>query len=95
MASSAVVGGVILTLIEGMGIWMDNYFSMPLPGMEGECPKIVGMFSRVGRGLVGRLRAVSVFDNFWDFVRDCHGHEVRLLFYIHRVLLVANNWTRR
>lgn len=37
MASAAVVGGVILALIEGMGIWMNNYFSMPPPGMEGEC----------------------------------------------------------
>ncbi len=36
MASAAVVGGVILALIEGMGIWMNNYFSMPPPGMEGE-----------------------------------------------------------
>lgn len=34
MASAAVVGGVILALIEGMGIWMNNYFSMPPPGME-------------------------------------------------------------
>ncbi|KAL7467202.1 hypothetical protein ACHAXS_007462 [Conticribra weissflogii] len=35
MASAAVVGGVILALIEGMGIWMNNYFSsVPLP--EGE-----------------------------------------------------------
>ena len=37
MASAAVVGGVILALIEGMGIWMNNYFSMPPQGMEGEC----------------------------------------------------------
>jgi len=36
MASAAVVGGIILALIEGMGIWMNNYFSMPPPGMEGE-----------------------------------------------------------
>jgi len=36
MASAAVVGGCILALIEGMGIWMNNYFSMPPPGMEGE-----------------------------------------------------------
>jgi len=35
MASAAVVGGIILSLIEGMGIWMNNYFSMPPPGMEG------------------------------------------------------------
>ena len=35
MASAAVVGGFILALIEGMGIWMNNYFSMPPPGMEG------------------------------------------------------------
>ena len=35
MASAAVVGGMILALIEGMGIWMNNYFSMPPPGMEG------------------------------------------------------------
>lgn len=35
MASAAVVGGIILALIEGMGIWMNNYFSMPPPGMEG------------------------------------------------------------
>ena len=34
MASAAVVGGVILALIEGMGIWMNNYFAMPPPGME-------------------------------------------------------------
>ena len=34
MASAAVVGGIILALIEGMGIWMNNYFSMPPPGME-------------------------------------------------------------
>mmetsp|Transcript_23808 Transcript_23808/g.51453 ORF Transcript_23808/g.51453 Transcript_23808/m.51453 type:complete len:241 (-) Transcript_23808:390-1112(-) len=34
MASAAVVGGCILALIEGMGIWMNNYFSMPPPGME-------------------------------------------------------------
>ena len=27
MASAAVVGGVLLALIEGMGIWMNNYFS--------------------------------------------------------------------
>lgn len=31
MASAAVVGGIILALIEGMGIWMNNYFSMPPP----------------------------------------------------------------
>jgi hypothetical protein len=36
MASAAVVGGIILALIEGMGIWMNNYFSMPPPGMEGK-----------------------------------------------------------
>ena len=36
MASAAVVGGIILALIEGMGIWMNNYFSMPPPGMEEE-----------------------------------------------------------
>ena len=41
MASAAVVGGVILALIEGMGIWMNNYFSMPPPGMEG---KLLGLF---------------------------------------------------
>lgn len=34
MASAAIVGGCILALIEGMGIWMNNYFSMPPPGME-------------------------------------------------------------
>eukprot|EP00585_Thalassiosira_rotula_P013052 CAMPEP_0196130396 /NCGR_PEP_ID=MMETSP0910-20130528/784_1 /TAXON_ID=49265 /ORGANISM="Thalassiosira rotula, Strain GSO102" /LENGTH=236 /DNA_ID=CAMNT_0041389693 /DNA_START=73 /DNA_END=783 /DNA_ORIENTATION=- len=34
MASSAIVGGVILALIEGMGIWMNNYFSEAPPGME-------------------------------------------------------------
>mmetsp|Transcript_21814 Transcript_21814/g.47279 ORF Transcript_21814/g.47279 Transcript_21814/m.47279 type:complete len:232 (-) Transcript_21814:343-1038(-) len=34
MASAAVVGGVILALIEGMGIWMNNYFAMPPQGME-------------------------------------------------------------
>jgi len=34
MASAAVVGGAILALIEGMGIWMNNYLSMPPPGME-------------------------------------------------------------
>lgn len=27
MASAAVVGSVLLALIEGMGIWMNNYFS--------------------------------------------------------------------
>lgn len=32
MASAAVVGGVILALIEGMGIWMNNYFAAP--GLE-------------------------------------------------------------
>jgi import inner membrane translocase subunit TIM17 len=36
MASAAVVGGIVLALIEGMGIWMNNYFSMPPPGMEEE-----------------------------------------------------------
>lgn len=36
MASAAAVGGIILALIEGMGIWMNNYFSTPPPmiGME-------------------------------------------------------------
>ena len=34
MASAAVVGGVILALIEGMGIWMNNAFTAPPPGME-------------------------------------------------------------
>ena len=34
MASAAVVGGIILDLIEGMVSWMNNYFSMPPPGME-------------------------------------------------------------
>eukprot|EP00578_Thalassiosira_sp_NH16_P011953 CAMPEP_0181108842 /NCGR_PEP_ID=MMETSP1071-20121207/17850_1 /TAXON_ID=35127 /ORGANISM="Thalassiosira sp., Strain NH16" /LENGTH=236 /DNA_ID=CAMNT_0023192481 /DNA_START=59 /DNA_END=769 /DNA_ORIENTATION=- len=34
MASAAVVGGVILALIEGMGIWMNKALSAPPPGME-------------------------------------------------------------
>merc|ERR1719183_2891254 len=29
MASAAAVGGVLLALIEGMGIWMNNYFAPP------------------------------------------------------------------
>ena len=36
MASAAVVGGVILALIEGMGIWMNKALNAPPPGMEGE-----------------------------------------------------------
>ncbi len=35
MASSAVVGGIILALIEGMGIWMNSALAAPPPGMEG------------------------------------------------------------
>ena len=42
MASAAVVGGVILALIEGMGIWMNNYFAMPPPGMEDQMAAAVG-----------------------------------------------------
>jgi import inner membrane translocase subunit TIM17 len=42
MASAAVVGGVILALIEGMGIWMNNYFAMPPPGMEDQMASAVG-----------------------------------------------------
>jgi len=42
MASAAVVGGVILALIEGMGIWMNNYFAMPPPGMEDQMAASVG-----------------------------------------------------
>jgi hypothetical protein len=42
MASAAVVGGVILALIEGMGIWMNNYFAMPPPGMEDQMAESVG-----------------------------------------------------
>ena len=34
MASAAVIGGVLLALIEGMGIWMNNYFAQAPPGME-------------------------------------------------------------
>lgn len=34
MATAAVMGGVILALIEGMGIWMNSYFTAPPPGME-------------------------------------------------------------
>lgn len=34
MASAAVIGGVLLALIEGMGIWMNNYFAAMPPGME-------------------------------------------------------------
>lgn len=45
MASAAVVGGIILALIEGMGIWMNNYFSMPPPGMEGEGNSILLLHS--------------------------------------------------
>ncbi len=41
---------------------------------------------------MGQLRTVSVRYKFWGFVQDCHKHEVRLLFYIHHVLLVTNNW---
>ena len=44
MASAAVVGGFILALIEGMGIWMNNYFSMPPPGMEGKKLGVVVLF---------------------------------------------------
>ena len=36
MASAAIVGGVILALIEGMGIWMNNAFAMPPPEFQGE-----------------------------------------------------------
>lgn len=42
MASAAVVGGVILALIEGMGIWMNNYFATPPPGMEDPMAAAVG-----------------------------------------------------
>ena len=48
MASAAVVGGVILALIEGMGIWMNNYFSMPPPGMEGECIYVLRLGMHLG-----------------------------------------------
>ncbi|KAK1732324.1 Tim17 family protein [Skeletonema marinoi] len=34
MASAAVIGGVLLALIEGMGIWMNNYFAQQPMGME-------------------------------------------------------------
>ncbi|KAL7427981.1 hypothetical protein ACHAXM_001080 [Skeletonema potamos] len=34
MASAAVVGSVLLALIEGMGIWMNNYFSQQPMMME-------------------------------------------------------------
>mmetsp|Transcript_17623 Transcript_17623/g.41128 ORF Transcript_17623/g.41128 Transcript_17623/m.41128 type:complete len:291 (+) Transcript_17623:440-1312(+) len=34
MASAAVVGGVILALIEGMGIWMNNAFAAPPPEFQ-------------------------------------------------------------
>ena len=50
MASAAVVGGVILALIEGMGIWMNNYFSMPPQGMEGECNFDINGFGMHNRG---------------------------------------------
>ncbi len=50
MASAAVVGGVILALIEGMGIWMNNYFSMPPQGMEGECTIDINGFGMHNRG---------------------------------------------
>ena len=60
MASAAVVGGVILALIEGMGIWMNNYFAPPPMGLEGEpggsicmiaalISVAVGLFARVVR----------------------------------------------
>lgn len=34
MASAAVVGSVLLALIEGMGIWMNNYFAQQPMMME-------------------------------------------------------------
>mmetsp|Transcript_11058 Transcript_11058/g.16677 ORF Transcript_11058/g.16677 Transcript_11058/m.16677 type:complete len:238 (+) Transcript_11058:105-818(+) len=40
MASAAVIGGVLLALIEGMGIWMNNYFAQQ--PMEMEDPNAAG-----------------------------------------------------
>ena len=70
MASAAVVGGIILALIEGMGIWMNNYFSMPPPGMEEmqmqtppvndiTAPPISGGLGMIPTGIMQRGSAVS------------------------------------
>jgi hypothetical protein len=69
MASAAVVGGIILALIEGMGIWMNNYFSMPPPGMEEDmmqtpvnditAPPISGGLGMIPTGLMQRGSVVS------------------------------------
>ena len=49
MASSAIVGSVLLALIEGMGIWMNNYFAqMPPQGMEQVDPAMAGAGGMTG-----------------------------------------------
>jgi len=90
MASAAVVGGIILALIEGMGIWMNNYFSMPPPGMEEEmmqmqttgpplnditAPPISGGLGMIPTGLMQRGSAsTSSINNTMSMGGGADGH---------------------